>query len=117
SFANLMLSLGPALVAAAIGLVVSSLPPEGGNYRESRQRDSREFDSKETGQKGSPAVSAFRRSLPALLLAVISLLVMHFVRLDVDTSCVGFRARQMFLVAAPVLSAGGLTATDGGPRL
>jgi hypothetical protein len=36
---------------------------------------------------------------------------MHFVRLDVDRSWVGFRAGQMFLVAVPALVAGGFAAT------
>jgi hypothetical protein len=82
----LMLSLGPALVAAIVGLVITLIvPPEGG-------RDT--------------------RTIPALLLAVVSLLLMHFVRLDVDTSWVGFRAGQMFLAAVPALIAAGL-ATAG----
>lgn len=77
---SLMLSLGPAIVAALPALFV---PAEGGRYM---------------------------RIAPALLLAIVSLLLMHFVRLDVDTSWVGFRAGQMFLVAVPVLIAAGLAA-------
>jgi hypothetical protein len=46
----------------------------------------------------------------AFILAGVSLLLMHFVRLDVDRSWVGFRAGQMFLVAVPALVAGGLVA-------
>ena len=49
-----------------------------------------------------------RRNLAPAVLALLSLLLMHFVRLDVDQSWVGFRAGQMFLVAAPALIAGGL---------
>jgi hypothetical protein len=96
TFANLMLSLGPALVAAAVGLAVSFLPPKGGTYRESKE---------------SSVVSAFRRNVPALLLAVISLGLLYFVRLNVDSSWVGFRAGQMFLVAVPVLIARGFVVT------
>ena len=59
----------------------------------------------------SPVVSAFRRNIPALLLAVVSLGLLYFVRLDVDTSWVGFRAGQMFLVAVPVLIARGLASS------
>jgi hypothetical protein len=55
-------------------------------------------------------VSAVRRNMPALLLAVAALLLMHFVRLDVDRAWVGFRAGQMFLVAVPALIAAGLSA-------
>jgi hypothetical protein len=42
------------------------------------------------------------------VLAIVSLLLMYFVRLDVDRSWVGFRAGQMFLVAVPALIAAGL---------
>ena len=55
-----------------------------------------------------PPRGAFRRTLPALALALVSLLLMHLVRLDVDRAWVGFRAGQMFLVAAPALIAVGL---------
>ena len=99
--ANLMLSLGPALVAAAVGLAVSLLPQEGGNYGESQA----------SGGPARSVASAFRWSLPATLLAVTSLFLMYFVRLNVDSSWVGFRAGQMFLVAVPVLIAHGLVAT------
>jgi hypothetical protein len=101
---NLMLSLGPALVAALVGLI----PPKGGNYRESKPTDSNH----------APVVSAFRRNLvPAALLAGTSLLLMHFVRLNVDTSWVGFRAGQLFLVAVPGLIAGGLAAAGPWRRI
>ena len=117
--ANLMLSLGPALVAAAVGFLVAFLPPEGGNYRDERRGggypESKEssVEPKESSveSKKSSVVSAFRRNLPAPLLAVTSLLLMHFARLDVDRSWVGFRAGQIFLVAVPVLIAGGFAAT------
>jgi hypothetical protein len=81
---SLMLSLGPVLVAAIVGV---------------------------------PVASAFRRNAGALLLAATSLLVMHFVRLDVDTSWVGFRAGQMFLAAAPALIAAGLAAPGAWRRV
>ena len=111
---NLMLSLGPALVAALVGLI----PPKGGNYSESKHRDGKETDAKGSDAKERSVVSAFRRnSLPATLLAGISLLLMHLVRLDVDTSWVGFRAGQMFLVAVPVLIASGLATTGAWRRV
>ena len=47
----------------------------------------------------------------AALLTGISLLLMYFVRLNVDTAWVGFRAGQMFLVAVPVLIARGFVST------
>jgi hypothetical protein len=86
----LMLSLGPVIVAAIPALLV---PP-------TRLRRGYE------GQQGANPV----RLAAALLLAAVSLLLMHFVRLDVDTSWVGFRAGQMFLVAVPALIAAGLAA-------
>jgi hypothetical protein len=69
---TLMLSLGPAILPALVGL--------------------------------------FSRPRPetAALLTAVSLLLMYFVRLNVDTAWVGFRAGQMFLVAAPLLIARGL---------
>jgi hypothetical protein len=42
---------------------------------------------------------------------------MYFVRLNVDSSWVGFRAGQMFLVAVPVLIASGLAATGAWRRI
>jgi len=45
-----------------------------------------------------------------MLLAALSLLLLYFVRLNVDASWVGFRAGQMFLVAVPVLIARGFIA-------
>lgn len=57
------------------------------------------------------------RSLAAALLALVALLLMHFVRLDVDQSWVGFRAGQMFLVAAPALMAAGLASSGGRRRI
>jgi hypothetical protein len=50
---------------------------------------------------------------PALILALVSLGLMYFVRLDVDASWVGFRAGQMFLVAVPGLVAAGLATREG----
>jgi hypothetical protein len=70
---TLALSLGPALLAAAVGLAV--------------------------GRIGRPA--------GPVLLAGLSLLLMYFARLNVDTSWVGFRAGQMILVAVPALIARG----------
>lgn len=69
---TLMLSLGPALVMAVVGLL---LP--------------------------------VRADTPssAVILAILSMLLLYFVRLNVDTSWVGFRAGQMFLVAVPALIA------------
>jgi hypothetical protein len=87
---SLMLSLGPAIVAAVPALCV---PPD-------RLRQGY------GGQEGG----SYARMAPALLLATVSLLLMHVVRLDVDTSWVGFRAGQMFLVAVPALIAAGLAA-------
>jgi hypothetical protein len=72
---TLILSLGPALLPAIVGLF-------------SRPR-------LETGA----------------LLTGLSLLLMFFVRLNVDTAWVGFRAGQMFLVAVPVLIARGFVST------
>lgn len=57
------------------------------------------------------AVFPSRRPLAAAVLAVLSLLLMHLVRLDVDQSWVGFRAGQMFLVAVPALIAAGWAST------
>jgi hypothetical protein len=113
---NLMLSLGPALVAAMVGLFVSVLPPKGGNSRESKESSAAPRESSAEFTHNS-VVSAFRRNLPAALLAVTSLLLMHFVRLDVDASWVGFRAGQMFLVAVPPLVASGLAASGGWRRI
>jgi hypothetical protein len=55
-------------------------------------------------------------SVPALLLVAMSVLLMYFVRLDVDRSWVGFRAGQMFLAAAPALVAAALAATGASRR-
>lgn len=46
-----------------------------------------------------------RHALPALALVLISLLVMHLVRLRVDVAWVPFRAGQILLVAVPALVA------------
>jgi hypothetical protein len=52
------------------------------------------------------------RALPMLTLAVLSLILMYWVRLRVDAAWVPFRAGQMLLVAAPTLIARGLIATS-----
>src|SRR5204863_7205957 len=106
---NLMLSLGPALLAAAVGLLVSRLPPEGGSH---------EIDTKSNASvPGESRGFRLQAEVPAILLAVLSLLLMHFVRLNVDTSWVGFRAGQMFQVAVQLLIAGGLAATGAWRRV
>ena len=92
---SLLLSLGPALVPALVGLVAFVIP-----------RD-----------ENGPVASAFRRNLAPVLLAIASLALMHLVRLDVDHSWVGFRAGQMFLVAVPGLVAAGLASTGAWRRV
>lgn len=82
---TLLLSLGPALLTAVVGAVATV-----------RLRSSGD----------GPA-----RFASAFLLAIGSLILMYFVRLDVDTSWVGFRAGQMFLVAVPPLIAAGFAST------
>jgi uncharacterized membrane protein len=77
-----MLSLGPAVLVALVGMAVPAT------------------------DKGSPG---FRLQAEATL-AIVSLLLMYFVRLNVDASWVGFRAGQMFLVAIPALIARGFAA-------
>ena len=77
---NLMLSLGPVLIAAVVGVTVRLKPDTTG-------------------------------TTAPILLALLSLVLLYFVRLNVDTSWVGFRAGQMFLVAVPVLIARGFVAT------
>ena len=59
-----------------------------------------------------PGVITGKSPASAVALAAVSLLLMYFVRLDVDRSWVGFRAGQMFLLAVPALIAAGLQ-TDG----
>jgi hypothetical protein len=108
---SLMLSLGPVIVAAVPGLFVS-VPPEGGSHTAAGVPP-------EGGSHTSAGVptegGSHRRLAAPLILAAVSLLLMHFVRLDVDTSWVGFRAGQMFLVAVPALIAAAL-ATRGARR-
>jgi hypothetical protein len=70
---SLVLSLGPALLAAGVGLAVGTV-----------------------GRPTAPAI-----------LVLVSLGLMYFTRLNVDTSWVGFRAGQMILVAVPALIARG----------
>jgi hypothetical protein len=76
---NLALSLGPALAPAIVGVFA---------FRHQ---------------------AAARRAVPAVLLIAAALVVMHFVRLSVDDSWVGFRAGQMLLVAVPVCTAAAFT--------
>jgi hypothetical protein len=52
-----------------------------------------------------------------VLLALTALLLMFFVRLNVDSSWVGFRAGQLFLVAVPALIARGFVAASAWKRI
>jgi hypothetical protein len=99
---SLTLSLGPAILAALPGCI----PPRGGSYTAAGIPPESGRDTE------TPVASAFRRTLAPLALAVLALLLMHFVHLDVDRAWVGFRAGQMFLVAVPALIAAGLS-TNG----
>ena len=74
---TLILSLGPALLAALAGLA-------GGRI----------------GRVAAPA-----------LLAAVALLLMFFVRLNVDPAWIGFRSGQLFLIAVPALIARGFVAS------
>jgi hypothetical protein len=56
-------------------------------------------------------VTSLRRIAAPAALVVAALLVMHFVRLRVDESWVGFRAGQMFLIGVPALAAAGFAAS------
>ena len=76
---SLAVSLGPALLAAAVGLLV--------------------------GRVGRPVAP--------VVLALTSLGLMYFTRLNVDYSWVGFRAGQMILVAVPGLIARGFVSSGG----
>lgn len=96
TFANFMLSLGPALVTAIVGTFVLFLPP---NHL----------------RQGYGGQAEDRTPVAALLLAAISIGLLYFVRLNVDASWVGFRAGQMFLVAIPALIARGFI-SSGLPR-
>ena len=58
-----------------------------------------------------------RRAVPAMLLIGLSLVVMHFVRLSVDDSWVGFRAGQLLLVALPAFTAAGFTFPGGTSKI
>lgn len=84
---NLALSLGPALAPAIVGIFAL------------RHH------------------SAARRATPALVLIVVSLIVMHLVRLSVDDSWVGFRAGQMLLIALPACTAAAFTFPGAASRL
>jgi len=63
------------------------------------------------------APSNRNRPTAAILLAGASLLLLYFVRLDVDASWVGFRAGQMFLAAVPALIARGLVSSGAWKRV
>lgn len=78
--ANLALSLGPAIVPAIAGLFAARWLTRPAAIL-------------------APAITIFS-----------ALVVMHYVRLRVDDSWVGFRAGQIILVAAPALVAAGLAA-------
>jgi hypothetical protein len=80
TIANLLLSLGPALVMALVGVCSVRLKADD------------------------------RLPLAALFLSALSIGLLYFVRLNVDASWVGFRAGQMFLVAIPGLIARGFIA-------
>lgn len=99
---TLLLSLGPALLMMIVGAVIPaprafpsrSDPPEGGSHL----------------IPADPGGFRLQAEVTALILAIASLLLLYFVRLNVDTSWVGFRAGQMFLVAIPPLIARGFLA-------
>ena len=110
---SLLLSLGPALAAALLGVI----PPEGGSYGTSSEPPVVSALGRSWTSPEAPGVSAFRRKLASLLLVVASLGLMYFVRLDVDHSWVGFRAGQMVLVAVPGLIAAGLASRGGWRRV
>jgi hypothetical protein len=125
---TLMLSLGPALLMAMAGLLTplgADLPPKGGSHKRDIEegRSPTKSRGSSTESRGSSIKSrgsstksrGFRLQadgfpVSAVALASISLLLLYFVRLNVDTSWVGFRAGQMFLVAIPALIARGLLA-------
>ncbi len=96
--ASLLLSLGPALVPACIGVLMWNRP----RHRAGHARDG--------DSRGAPLHAEPRRPGAAMLLAILSLALLYFVRLDVDRAWVGFRAGQMFLVAVPALIARGFVA-------
>jgi hypothetical protein len=87
--ATLLLSLGPACLPAFVGAAI----------------------------KPKPDISRANAVVPAIVLALVSLVLLYFVRLRVDASWVGFRAGQMVLVAVPPLLARGLMATQPARRL
>jgi hypothetical protein len=91
---TLLLSLGPVLVAALVGLLACRRP-KGGSP---------------TDRGGFRLQAEGSRPLAPAVLGLAALLLMYFVRLDVDRAWVGFRAGQIFLVAAPALIACGLSA-------
>jgi hypothetical protein len=98
--ATLLLSLGPALVPAIVGVIALAILPS--HQPPLRLRRSAEA-LRAKAEGGSYRAGVF--------LAGTSLLLLYFVRLDLDPSWVGFRAGQMFLVAVPALIARGLSTT------
>jgi hypothetical protein len=81
---NLFLSLGPALVPAIVGAFAVAY--------------------------GASRSTSLRRMATPTALLILGVVVMHFVRLRVDESWVGFRAGQMMLISVPPLVAAGLAA-------
>ena len=65
---------------------------------------------------GGFATRVGRVFAPALL-AVVALLLMYFVRLNVDPAWISFRAGQLFLIAVPALIARGFAATGAAKRI
>jgi hypothetical protein len=57
------------------------------------------------------AAASFRRPAAPLCLALASLFLLFCARLNVDSSWIGFRSGQMFLIAVPALIARGFAAT------
>ena len=84
---NLFLSLGPALVPAAVGLVAAS------------------------------SLRAWRGLVTPVALMGASLAVMHLVTLTGDDSWIGFRTGHLILVSAPALIACGLAAAGSFRRV
>lgn len=94
---TLVLALGPPLACAVVGMLApADRPPE-------RLRPG--YGAREGG------------SHAVWLLAVVSLLLLYFARLNVDPAWIGFRAGQMFLVAVPALIARGFVATGPWRRI
>lgn len=84
---TLILSLGPALVLALVGMAVPLNGKEG------------------------------KRAIAPILLAGASLGLLYFVRLNVDAAWIGFRSGQLFLIAVPALIARGFVSTGTWKRI